>query len=53
MSGTSGRGIEAGFVIFLEHTVEGPEQQRKLVEGFVPGYTAYRTVELGPHEVES
>ena len=43
MNGTPGRGIEAGFVIILE---------LQLVEGLVPGFTIYRTVEPGPQEVE-
>jgi len=33
MNGTPARGMEPGFVIILEHTVEGPKQQRQLVEG--------------------
>ena len=34
MNGTLARRIEPRFVIILEYTVEGPEQQRQLVEGF-------------------
>ena len=33
MNSTLARGIEPGFVIVLEYTVEGPEQQRWLVKG--------------------
>ena len=52
MNGTPATGIEPGFVIILEYTVEGPEQQRQLVEGlaalgkrwvrFHPGFLSAR-----------
>jgi C-6 monooxygenase len=52
VNSTPARGMEPGFVIILEYTVEGPEQQRQLVEGlaelgkqwvrFHPGFLSAR-----------